>query len=246
MASTKFSSDIFSESKITFPAEEIRAMKDRLDQKKALLLDLPRQIAEDEARYNAALMFAPAGFDPHATEVAEKEAAPSAQPERRSWTVAMRAVLKDAPLGLTHAEAKEAALKLFPDLPQSDGLKGFYNAVKRLADQHQLAKHAGRMYDVGVFTDLVKRKALPSDAPKSPTGGQSGEIVMEIISKHPFGVTAAQLKAMLQQRDDATKSLKEHDSYMYGILEKLMKAKLIVKHNGIYRPLLKVEVMDAA
>lgn len=234
------------------PADFILQLKAEWEADVHLLEILPKRIAERRRRYEAALLFAPDGFDPSAPLAAKSELPQDkvnndsseftltsseeiAAANRPSWVVAVRNVLEGCDHGLTHREVFDRIKKAIPDMPTSNGEKGFYNAIARLSERGQLVKHGGFLYSPKVLSGLKARgKDLPELPGRTRPGG-SGEIVLSLLREHKEGLTGPELKRLAASVPDAPRSLIDHGQYIYNILGALIGNGAVVKDDGIYK-----------
>jgi hypothetical protein len=169
------------------PAEYIRELKARLIERERLLAELPALIEQDRKLYEAALLFAPDGFDPAVT--APTAETPSEAPERQLNLPAIkppakRIVIKRVPaktkrakvvkkkqaswktLVVQEAEGAErglshksllSAIRAKHAMPVSAGEKGFYNAVAKSIHDGSLVKRGGLLFSPRVVLLLERR-----------------------------------------------------------------------------------------
>lgn len=238
------------------PGHFILGLKKDLDDKRRLLEDLPRQIEELAKRYEAAMIFAPPGFDPdkEARRLAEEaESAPipqsatlpAALPQieidldesptgKVGWRRAILNILGSALKGLPHKEIVEKARNMYA-LPPSNGEKAFYNAIAKLVNAGQVIKHGNLLYTADVLTELKASGALPELPGVNRRAGSSAEFVAAALREYPQGLTGPQLRNVLSTVPGAPKSLFQHGQYIYNILAPMMGAGEVIKNDGIYK-----------
>ncbi|WP_343724555.1 hypothetical protein [Herbaspirillum huttiense] len=233
----------------------ILQLKAELEADIRLFDELPTRIALKKKRYEAALLFAPADFDPNMSSPSrentiESVAPPSKQqpaefnlipPEqevtrsRVYWHEAIMSVLESSQKGLPHKEVLTMVKSAFPQIPSSNGEKGFYNAVAKLDAHNRIVKHGGLLYSAKLIKEMTERgEALPEAEFRRRAGGSS-DIVLSILREHKEGLTGAQLKEIASDFPDAPRSLRDHGQYIYNILATLIGTGAIVKVNGIYK-----------
>jgi hypothetical protein len=251
----------------TLAPDFILDLKEQLELKEWQLARLPEEIAELRKRYEAALLFAPKGFNPDADtatqtpvmvpleSLAPSEAVPQqkaldlkpkktratkVKPKsnanaRPSWASAVRLMLDGATEGMTHKELL-GAIRLVHDFPQSNGEKGFYNAVARLLKDGGGVKHAGRLYSAKVVAAIRKYGGELPQAPEvARRAGGSASLIVGILQQHSDGLTAINLRKVLQEMPDAPRSLTHHGQYVYNVLGTLIGAGTVVKNGSLYR-----------
>jgi len=234
-------------------ADFILQLKTELEADIRLYESLPARIAERKRRYEAALLFAPEGFDPSAPLMTKSTPPPEnkisnesseftlTSSEQRigasppSWIVAVKNVLDECNGGLTHKELFERIKIAFPGIPTSNGDKGFYNAIAKLAKRTQLVKHGGFLYSAKTFAELKDRGEPLPELQGRVRSGSSGEIVLSLLQAHKNGLTGPELKKLAASTPDAPRSLKDHGQYIYNILATLIGTGAVVKDNGIYK-----------
>ena len=225
-----------------------------------LLEELPARIKLKKRKYEAALMFAPPGFDPD-TPVAVTPARlpiPTRQPEpepdkpfelvqeaeeietegRVTWIGELRRLLAAANRGVAHQEAL-ASLKSTPLGDRtSAGDKGFYNAVSRLEKRGELVKASGLLYSKKMADEMVARgEPLPGQSLESRRrAGSSAAIVLQVLREHPEGLIAPDLKDAAAAVPGAPESIAKHGQYIYNVLSTLIGQCEVEKDaNGVYR-----------
>ncbi len=249
----------------TLPAGFILKLKTEVDVLKKQWAELPAIIKEKERKYEAALMFAPPGFDPEAAvealsvdqdpieekEAPEVEVAPEEfilkspveeHSDKPTWVGALGNTLTLSGRGQSHQELLSFIRANYPALSVSNGEKGFYNAVARLADRKELVKHGGLLYSATVIKDMQARGEKLPEAPEHQIRrGSSGEIVLEVLKAHPNGIAGPDLRKLVAEVPSAPKSLREHGQYIYNILATLMGTGAVVKEGGVYKLTEKVD-----
>lgn len=245
-----YSGDMANPSELS--VEFIRQLKHELEDDIRLLEELPERISQKKRRYEAALMFAPAGFDPDGAplpEVEEDAVDGAVAPEfvlipadnvresnAPSWTKAIQKVLDRSDGGLTHKELLFKVREEFPAMPVSTGEKGFYNGVSKLAYRKTLLKHGVQLYSSKVVDAIHARGDTLPEAPSVQTrSGSSGEIIMAILGTHAEGLSAQDLKLLVNNVPDAPASLKKHSQYIYNVLATLIGSGQVVKVGSMYR-----------
>lgn len=252
-------------------AEYIFGLKAELDRLRKLWTELPAIIDKRQKLYEAALMFAPEGFDPDAPvepveadaqggEEVEEDEEPEdgtsaahfsldvggpvdfalSPVERHSpkatWVSAVREVLMLVEKGVPHKELLALIRQTYPELPVSNGEKGFYNAVFRLTERKELVKHGGLLYAASVVRAMEARGEKLPEAPEHQVRrGSSGEIVLEVLKANPNGLTGPDLRKVVSEMPNAPKSLREHGQYIYNILATLMGTGAVVKNGALYQ-----------
>lgn len=172
---------------------DIARLKAEYEADVRLLEELPARIKQRRRRYEAALLFAPPGFDPNSLNapqaqaaapapVREPVAAPSFElaspptssqedmaeeetgPGRLTWIGEVERVLIEAGRGLAHQQVLDILKATELGDRMSAGGKGFYNAVARLEHQGRLVKAGGLLYAAKTVDDMVARgEALPDN-----------------------------------------------------------------------------------
>lgn len=252
-------------------AEYILGLKAELDRLRRQWAELPAIIDKRQKLYEAALLFAPEGFDPDAPvesveAVAQggKEVEEDEEPEdgtsaahfsldgggpadfalspvehhspKATWVSAVREVLMLLEKGVPHKELLALIRQTYPELPVSNGEKGFYNAVFRLTERKELVKHGGLLYAASVVQAIEARgEKLPKAPEHQVRRGSSGEIVLEVLKANPKGLTGPDLRKVVSEMPNAPKSLREHGQYIYNILATLMGTGAVVKNGAIYQ-----------
>lgn len=240
--------------------EFILQLKAELDADIRLYDELPRRIEQRKKRYEAALLFAPAGFDPSMplveVEVPDVSDAPNVAPSeftlisteeqnsqnRPSWTVAIMSALDSCGRGLSHKDLLASVRAAIPEMPSSNGEKGFYNGVAKLAERGHLIKHGGLLYSAKVVEQMKRRGESLPDAPDlKPRSGSSGEVILSVLRDYPNGLSGPDLKKIVGANPDAPRSLRDHGQYIYNILATLIGSGLVEKQEGVYRVIEKVD-----
>lgn len=252
-----------SEEQIVLPAEAILRLKADYEADVQLLEALPARIKQKKRKYEAALMFAPAGFDPNAappesprprvrllelddtpvndppeTKAAFELVPPSEErSERPTWIGELARLLESSDRGIAHKDAL-ATLKANPQLQSSQGDKGFYNAVARLEKQGRLVKSGGLLYSPSLVKKLeAEGKPLPDiSAEMRRRAGGSASVVMEVLKENPAGLDAPRLRAAVGAKPGVPESIIKHGHYIYNVLATLMGQGAITKDaKGVYR-----------
>ncbi len=233
----------------TLPAQYIRALKDKLDEKQQLYERLPKEIAECKRIYEAALIFAPKNFNPTALPSFEKLSEPFQQvienaglaiekksrAERKSWASSVRSVLDSATVGMNRKALFEAVRQHSPDLPVSTGEKGYYNAIAKVAERGQLIKHGDLLFSSKLVEEMKSRgEDLPEQIGQRVRSGSSADFVINALKDCPDGLTAQELKKKVGGNSEAPKSIREHGQYIYHILTTLIGSGTVVKKGNLY------------
>lgn len=227
------------------------------DEKRALLARLPADLAELDKKIDAALFFAPAGFDPNCRpaapvggeaaperQAAPPEAAPKVAPkagpkaaDQTRWRSAILSILAGAGGGLAHKEIIAVARQRYDLPPARDGEeKAYYNAVTKLTQSGKVVKHGNLFYLDSTYREAEKAGALPPPSATQRRSGSSPELVVRVLRAHPAGLTGPQLREAVRTMPDAPKSLYEHGQYIYNILAPMMGTGEISKSDtGVYR-----------
>ena len=247
--------------KTELSADFIYQLKNELDDDVRLLEELPERIAHRKKRYEAALLFAPVGFDPEKSvsvtsddtldvetqvqidtslgnERTDLSSAVSKAEKTAllSWASCIQRTLDSALTGMTHQEVLAKVKSNFPELPVSKGDKGFYNAIGKLSERGLLVKHAGSLYSPTVIESITKRgENLPAVPEVQTRAGSSGEIILAILDDHAEGLSAADLKKLVDDVPNAPKSLREHSQYIYNVLATLIGSGRVSKSGNLYR-----------
>lgn len=234
------------------PVQYIVDLKSELDADVRLLAELPRRIEERRRKLDAAMIFAPDGFDLEAqvkrheakrravqeSSVQEKKPIQQQPPKvaqaKATWVGEVARLLSASERGMTHQEILAALKETELGKSASAGDKGFYNAVARLAAREEIVKHGGYLYASNVFKALQDRgEKLPEDSGRATNG--SGAIVRDILEKHPKGLSGPQLRDIMRAHPDAPKSMQKHPHYIYTILGTLIGSGAVTRREGIYR-----------
>ncbi|WP_038487365.1 hypothetical protein [Janthinobacterium agaricidamnosum] len=246
-------------------AEFILQLKHELEADVQLLKELPERISQRKKRYEAALMFAPLGFDPDAAlnvvPKVQKEVEVATVPVRvnestadvsseftltavdgshsenvPSWTKAIQHVLENSSTGLAHKELLTTIRNEFPAMPTSVGEKGFYNGIGKLSEKRVLVKHGGLLYAKKTVDSIIARgESLPEGPSTQTRSGSSGEIILSILKGHAGGLAAAELKVLISEVPNAPASLKKHSQFIYNVLATLIGSGQVVKMGNLYR-----------
>jgi len=217
-----------------------------------LLAELPARIARKKQRLDAARLFMPEASDLvlH-NEAGKTVAAPIASakiipteattqrlplPEGSTLIGAIDFILRTDGRGLSHKElmTRLEDYSFGPQLQKSD--KGFYNGISRLYARGKLVKSGGLLYAESVAEDMKKSGKSLTDltADIQRRTNSSASFVVEILQSHPRGLSAAELKQILNGMPEAPKSIREHGQYIYNVLSTLMASGTIVKKDGKY------------
>lgn len=239
------------------PREYILGIKRALDEKRRLYEELPVQIEDLAKRFEAAMIFAPPGFDPDSAVLTISE---SNGPEQEvlslgnsdepptstislddlergkiGWRKAILIILHKDSGGVAHKDVLQRARELY-NLPASQGEKGFYNAVAKLITAGQVVKYGNRLYSRESIDSLKSSGSLPDIPEVRRRAGSSAEFVVKTLRDNPNGLTGPQLREALSKIPDAPKSLSLHGQYIYNILAPMIGAGEVVKSDaGVYR-----------
>jgi hypothetical protein len=237
------------------PEDYIRGLKRELDAKRQLLLDLPGIIEALSKRFDAALVFAPPGFDasdvPNPSVQVVKAApvtpptAPPAMPiaefelnseptEKIGWRKGILELLEQAGKGVTHQDLIRDARERF-NLAASNGEKAFYNAVSKLTQAGNVTRHGNLLYASTVLDRLKAENKLPDVPPVARRPGSSAEYVVQVLAANPAGLNGNQLRQALAGIPEAPKSLSQHGQYIYNVLAPMIGTGEVTKENGVYR-----------
>lgn len=233
----------------------ILSIKHELDEKTRLYEELPAQIEELVKRFNAAMVFAPPGFDPAKpleakppeaqTTVAPrpivasapKKPTPAKPPVAEKpigWRRGLQILLEEQKEGMTHqALLKEARAKY--QLPASEGEKGFYNAIAKLVNAGSVVKYGFLLFTAANYAQKERAGDLPPLESAQRKVGTSADLIREVLKKKPDGLTGPELRKIMASIPEAPKSLRDHGQYIYNILGNMMGAGDVVKENSIYR-----------
>jgi hypothetical protein len=226
-----------------------------------LLSELPERVERKRQLLEAAMRFAPPGFDPRArgVEPAPDTAPPpvSRTPEEFSLVAPQsspslaarrRLTRRGAPTWVTEVErilnlqtapmsnqALLLALKEQSPLGPTSSLgdKGFYKAVSTLTKRGVLIRRNGMNMSQALAKKLEGQGALPAETSSRPRG--SGVIVLDVLRKHPGGLSGPQIKKLVAEVPDSPRSLREHGQYIYNILAPMVGSGEVVKVDGLYR-----------
>lgn len=244
--------------------QDILRLKADYEADMKLLEELPTRIKAKRRKYEASLLFAPPGFDPDKSQTAVAASvseapvvsAPPAKPpttetgaefelsapaddagSRLTWKSGLLDVLTKANTGLTHQDALAKLKETELGKRVSTGEKGFYNAVSFLDKSGQIVKHAGRLYAKPVY-DFIKEKGhLPQPAVGARLRpGGSGQAVLDVLRKAPFGLDVNQLREQLTQVEGLPESVTKHHHYIYTVLGTLTGQGAIERDaKGVYK-----------
>lgn len=225
------------------PADYILKLKAELDSEIRLYAELPARIAEKKTRLNAAMQFAPDGFDLD-KEIAAKSKKKPASPERQktqpatpTWIGEVENVVAASPRGISHQEVLSAVKNTALGKNQSKGDKGFYNAIARLAKRGLIVKAGGLLYSAKLAQEMKKRgEALPDvSAEVGRRRNGSGAIVLRVLSNYPNGLPGPEIKRIVAEMPEAPRSMREHGQYIYNILGTLIGSGAVARDGGVYR-----------
>ncbi len=233
----------------TLSAEFILGLIAERDEKRELVDRLSAEIAALEKRIDAAMLFAPAGFNP-AAPMPDVEGPPRPQTrssplfvrwsggdDKTTWREAILGVLATAGRGMSHKNVVAMARDRYVLPPVRDGEeKAFYNALSKLVHSGQVVKHGNLLYLASTYREADKAGALPAVGPTARRVGSSAELVAGLLREHAEGLTGPQLRDHLRRVPDAPKSLWEHAQYVYNILAPMIGSGEVVKsQDGVYR-----------
>ncbi len=230
----------------------VRELKASLDADVKLLQELPERIESKRKRLEAAMVFVPPEFvwdlSPvvSANDGALGQASESAVSDQQvldeelgpapklTWIGEVERILREAGRGLTHQEALEEVMKTDLGPQASEGAKGFYRGVAKLAERGLLVKSGGLLIHKEV-ADAIERSGQP--LPVGPNGRIVGTsaLVMKVLGEHSTGLTGPQLRDAVAQQAEATSSAREHGQYVYNIAKGLVDKGLVAKRRGVYR-----------
>lgn len=239
--------------------EDIFRLKADYEADVRLLNELPARIELKKRKYDAALLFAPPGFDPDAPSspapapsaepdapsegekqfelVPEGEDEHDDQPGRVTWIGRLAKLLESADQGMSHQEALTRLKQTPLGVRQSAGDKGFYNAVARLEKRGDLIKNGGLLYSRRLANEMAARgEALPdvSIETRRRSGG-SAAAALSVLRLHPDGLDAGRLREELAKLPGLPESLTKHSHYIYNVLSTLMGQGEITKNEtGVY------------
>lgn len=237
------------ESSSLLKLEDVIRFKVELNDAVRLYQTLPDKIARLEKRLEAALMFLPEGtnLDLLATAPGPKQddAKPDpskpgfhlAPPEQRrlTWIGETERVLKAVGRGMEHQELLVELNKTELSERPSEGDKGFYNAIARLAEKGDLIKFGGYLYAGDVYKQLVDAGVKLPINPDKVRAGSSASLVLDAIDAHPEGISGPDLKRALAKLEDAPSSFREHTQYVYNVVGTLIGKGIVVKDGDLYK-----------
>lgn len=238
----------------TLSADYIMGLRAQVDELRRQWDELPAQIERLQKRYEAALLFAPPGFDPAAAEnpsfagmaksggVVESESkidpdfALTAPVNNRngktSWVSAIRDALNILGRGVSHSQLINFVRQSNPELSLGNN-KNFYNAISRLVDRGEVIKRDGLLYSSAVEIMEVSNPAGASL--ESQRRGGAADIVISVLRAVSEGMTAAEIRDVAGGMPSAPRSLREHGQYIYTILAGLKEAGVIEKEGSRYK-----------
>lgn len=249
----------------TLSAEYIYRLIAERAEKRALLERLPNELSDLEKLIDAALLFAPPGFDPSkrasptAVAPAESQATPPVVAPKRTdvgmvkvipraktktfpagkigWGKAILSILQSAGRGFTHKEVIALARQRYPLPVAREGEeKAYYNAVSKLTVAGEVVKHGNLLYAASAFRAAEKSGLLPEVSSLIRRPGSSPELVMQLLREHPEGLTGPQMREIFGGMPHAPKSLFGHGQYIYNILAPMIGIGEVVRsEGGIYR-----------
>lgn len=240
------------------PEEYILGLKAAMDEKQRLLESLPKVIEALSKRFDAAMLFAPPGFDPNKSLVETRGPQPSrdrpasakiglkplvvvrkpakiAELKPLGWRRAILHVLTKERGGLPHRTIVARVREEFPHLPPSEGDKSYYSAVGKLMDSGTVVKHGNVIYTQEAMEEAKAKGTLPPISEVGRRSGSSAELILELLRGYPAGLTANDMRARLARIPGAPKSLYEHGQYIYGILGPMLGTQEVLKDGELYR-----------
>lgn len=246
-------------SPVTLTADEILRLKADYEADVRLYEELPARIKLKKRRFEAAMLFAPDGFDPNesASPAAVTPPLPESPPpppavqpetkdfeltqepvERLTWIGELARVLNSSDRGLSHKEVL-AILKATPlGDSVSVGEKGFYNAVSRLEARGQLIKSGGLLYAKKLVEEMEARgEHLPDVTMETRRrAGGTATMIIEVLKLHPSGLDGNELRKQVAAMPGVPSSLSKHTHYIYNVLAPLIGQGVVAKGNdGLYR-----------
>ncbi|WP_291519411.1 hypothetical protein [Acidovorax sp.] len=242
------------------PEEFILGLKATLDEKRRLYEALPKEIADLEKRFEAAMVFSPPGFDPTkartktiaAPLLQQAAASTGADPkvsdipvkrtsvlrkprvQKMGWRKGLMYILDHAEGGVAHQPLLKQAREDF-SLPPSNGEKAFYNALAKLTQSGAVVKHGNLLYSAKAMAEAKAKGTLPPVADIGRRAGSSADLIHGVLLQNPAGLSGPALRKLVSELPDAPKSLRDHGQYVYNILGTMMGAGDVVKEDGIYR-----------
>jgi hypothetical protein len=243
---------------------DVIAMRDEIEELRRELQATTARLAEKERKFEAALLFLPEGTNVAALKIRQVKAAPSRKrmeqpklpevtnapsPKARgpainnplTWKGAVMKVLNTAGKGLTHAAIIEAlGQSEIADTVEANR-KGYYNAITRLEERDRLIVRRGSLiYSRQVIEDLMARGApIPEQDPTQPSKPRgtptTRDHVKAILIENPDGLEGPVLIELLKKRECVTKSVFDHDQFVYTLLGKMIESNEIVKVDRAYR-----------
>jgi len=232
---------------------DIRKLQSELEEDERRLAELQVTIPEKKKRLEAAMFFAPQGFD--TIGKSRKAIAPkkkkrrangrgksaarrrTASANRITWASEIRRILNASSKGLPYKEVLEQAKMTALGQRDAPGDKGFYGAIAKLSKNEEIVKHGGLLY-CRKLADKLKANGqiLPGmEADVRRRSGSGGTLVVNVLSEHLNGLTASELKKVLAGMPNAPESIRAHGQYIYNILGTLMGAGTVTRENGVYR-----------
>lgn len=230
--------------------QDIIRLKEDYEADARLLEELPARIKHKKKKFDAALLFAPPGWEeilrrlepsepPLIAEDDEKaqadvEDAQDGPQTRKKWTTELVRLLDAAESGITRQEAL-AKLKA-SGMAGSEGDKGFYGAIAKLEFRGQLVKVGNMLYSPPVLAKLQAEGKVPRHDPETlvrPNG--SAMAALAVLKDHPEGLDANALRTLVGSRPGAAASILRHHHYIYNVLGTLLDQKSIVKEGEIYK-----------
>lgn len=247
-------------SPVTMTADDILRLKADYEADVRLYEDLPARIKLKKRRFEAAMLFAPDGFDPNAPAdqtqapvpppVATTPPSPQPAPavpveanefelarepaERLTWVGELARVLNESSRGLSHKEAL-AMLKATPlGDSASTGDKGFYNAVFRLEGRGQLIKSGGLLYSKKLVDEMKARgEYLPDVTTETRRrAGGAATMILSVLKSNPEGLDGNELRKQVAAMPGVPSSMSKHSHYIYNILATLIGQGAVVKDDG--------------
>jgi hypothetical protein len=227
--------------------EGIYSIKAELDNTLRIQAELPSKIANLQKRLDAAMLFAPPGFDLETrldvqqdlNGIPSRETVASTVPNvnatgRITWIGELERILKESNQGRSYNELLGELNRGVLGNKPSAGDKGFYNAIAKLISRKNAVKHSGLLYSTDVFNKLKEGGAVFPEFHDEHRRGSSATIVLEILKEHPKGLTANELKAILATREGVPKSISAYGQYIYNVVGGLVGRGSVKKKDDKY------------
>ena len=230
--------------------DDIVRLKIDYDADVRLYEELPARIKFKKRRFEAALLFAPPGFNPdapmpalvtapnppesspveNAAPVFELASEPMTKEDsagsggKLTWIKAVSHVLETSERGLPHQEVLSKVKETKLGEHSSAGDKGFYNAIARLEKRGELIKNGGLLYSKTLVEQMrAQGQSLPDMTTEARRrAGGSATVVLEVLRDHPEGMDANQLRDEVGKKPGVPASIAKHGHYIYNILGTLI------------------------